>query len=381
MQLVEKLDASDARLDHLDAIERGLADLLIQMEAPAHVGPRSGGIANTEVDALKRDVQRTQDTLETVHGTLGHVVDRLATIETSIRDNAPSRAVTIPEPARIPEFTTAPAVAPPAIGPAEPVASLQDIPLSPPVAPTQSAMFRESPVADTPAGPKVNPAPASDRRPIDPDLPPDHPLEPGAGRSRGGNSPAERIAASEAALENVRPPVIPDPAGKSNFIAAARRAAQAAIVEAPLPKEKPAPAPMGGDAGKSSLTGKFGGIRKLMVGAGVILFILGALHFASTRFWFGTMPAEQATHETPVAEPPTVTAPPASDRQSSALPSGFSMAPNAFGIDSLPTAPATTSESGPTGALYQPIPQADVMPSAGPALLPQTPPALADAQQ
>ena len=330
VQLAQKLDVSDARLDHLGAIERGLADLLIQMEGQ-RMSAASGGIANIEADALKRDVRRTQDTLESVHGTLGHMVDRLATIEAGIRDNPPSRALTIPEPARIPEFTTAPAIAPAAIAPmpAQPAAALQDIPLSPPVAPTQSAMFRESPVADTPAAPKANPAPASDRRPIDPDLPPDHPLEPGAGRSRG-NSPAERIAASEAALENIRPPVIPDPAGKSNFIAAARRAAQAAIVEAPPPKEKPATAPTGGNTDKSSLIGKLGGIRKLVVGAGVILLILGALHFVTTRFWSGATPAEQATHETPVAEPPTVTAPPASDRQSSALPPGFSISPNAF---------------------------------------------------
>ena len=81
-----------------------------------------------------------------------------------------------------------------------------------------------------------NPAPATERerRPIDPDLPPDHPLEPGATRTRG-SSPADRIAASEAALGPAKPPVIPDPGGKSNFIAAARRAAQAAASEAPAP--------------------------------------------------------------------------------------------------------------------------------------------------
>ena len=382
VRLVEKLDASDARLDHLGAIERGLADLLIQMEGQ-RLSAERGSIDNV-ADALKRDVQRTQDSLETVHGTLGHVVDRLATIEAGIRETPAPRAADLAMDAPMPALATPPAGASTAIAPMTspgPAPSLQDIALSPPVAPTQAAMFQEPPAADTPAAPRANPTPASDRRPIDPDLPPDHPLEPGAGRSRG-SSPAERIAASEAALENVRPPVIPDPAGKSNFIAAARRAAQAAIVEAPPPREKRTPEPAGGNAGKSQ-TGKRGYARKLMVGAAIIMLILGALHFVTTRFWFGATPAaEQATQTThdeiPVAEPPRVTPPPASDRQSSALPPGisiapnaFSMAPNAFGIDPVP-APNTEHS---TGAFLQSVPQADVMPSAGPALLPQTAPA------
>ena len=330
VRLVEKLDASDARLDHLGAIERGLADLLIQMEGQRMSAER-GGIDNAEADAIKRDVQRTQDSLETVHGTLGHVVDRLATIEAGIRETPAPRAANPAAHAPMPALATPPAGASTAIAPmsSEPAPGLQDIALSPPVAPTQPAMFQEPPVADTPAAPRANPTPASDRRPIDPDLPPDHPLEPGAGRSRG-SSPAERIAASEAALENVRPPVIPDPAGKSNFIAAARRAAQAAIVEAPPPREKRAPEPASSDPGKSR-TGKRGGqARKLLVVAAIILIVLGALHFVTTRFWFAATPAaEQATQTThdeiPVAEPPRVTSPPASDRQSTALPPGISI--------------------------------------------------------
>ena len=96
MRLVEKLDASDARLDHLDAIERGLADLLIQIEGQRMAAPR-GGIESPDADALKRDVQRTQDSLEAVHGTLGHVVDRLATIEAGIRGKPEPRAAAMPE--------------------------------------------------------------------------------------------------------------------------------------------------------------------------------------------------------------------------------------------------------------------------------------------
>src|SRR5262249_42903300 len=152
---------------------------------------RSEPMPVPEVDMLKRDVRRTQDSIEAVHGTLGHVVDRLAMIETEIRNATPAAA----QPPR----------------PAAPARGAMPAPTrgAPPVAPT----------SPTPTNPMGNPAP-TDRAPIDPDLPPDHPLEPGAARSRG-NSPADRIAASEEALGPSRPPVISDPGGKANFIAAA----------------------------------------------------------------------------------------------------------------------------------------------------------------
>src|SRR5215831_17438415 len=92
-KLVEKLDASDVRLDHLETIERGLADLLVHLESQrgANSAPAAPA-ALPGVDALLRDVadlkqteKRTRDSLEAVHGTLGHVVDRLAVIETDLR--------------------------------------------------------------------------------------------------------------------------------------------------------------------------------------------------------------------------------------------------------------------------------------------------------
>ena len=39
-----------------------------------------------DVTSLKEMERQTQDALEAVHGTLGHVVDRLAMIETDMRD-------------------------------------------------------------------------------------------------------------------------------------------------------------------------------------------------------------------------------------------------------------------------------------------------------
>src|SRR5712691_3092417 len=242
-KLVEKLDASDSRLNHLEAIERGLAELLIHLEHQRvpHLARAAGG-PPPEVDALHRDVadlrqtdKKTQDSIEAVHGTLGHVVDRLAMIETDMRGKttqAPAAPAKPPAPGAAPkaaapvapvELPAAPTIPPP---PAAPVATA--------AAPTPEAAA-SSPAPATPIAAKAGPAVAGERRPIDPNLPPDHPLEPGSGVTRGRHpaSAADRIAASEAALGPAKPPVIPDPGGKSNFIAAARRAAQAALGEAP----------------------------------------------------------------------------------------------------------------------------------------------------
>ena len=98
-QLVKRFDASDARLGHLEAIERGLADLLVHIEEIRRASDKGGGFAAAaapappaDADEIKRTVEeirqserRTQDTLEAVQGTVEQVVDRLAVIETDMR--------------------------------------------------------------------------------------------------------------------------------------------------------------------------------------------------------------------------------------------------------------------------------------------------------
>src|SRR5690606_9638136 len=88
VRLAEKLDASDSRFANLEAVERGLADLLSQTENQQRREPPPQSSANEHVDALRLDVARTQDSLEAVHSTLGILVDRLAIIETGIRTQA-----------------------------------------------------------------------------------------------------------------------------------------------------------------------------------------------------------------------------------------------------------------------------------------------------
>jgi localization factor PodJL len=276
--LVEKLDTSNARLDHLDSIERALADLLVFLERQPDVELPAAPPA-PEVSSLRQDVQQTQSSLENVQGALEHLIDRLDMIETDIRIGRPVPAADMPglEPAAG-ALAARPAVAPAALSAALPVATARashPAPAVPPAVPTARA-------------PERNPEPPAphEHRPIDPNLPPDHPLEPGATRGRTGNSPVDRIAASEAALGPVKPQVIPDPGGsKSNFIAAARRAAQAANTESALRNEKPAPAPATNNAPKSKSAPGWGNrVRSLLVAVSVVLIVLGSLHLAASLF-------------------------------------------------------------------------------------------------
>jgi localization factor PodJL len=97
-QLIGKLDASDARLGKLTAVERGVTDLLSQIEefrGPATAPASDPSARPAAVDAIARDVveikrseQRTKDSLEAVHGTVEQVVGRLAMIESDIHDVA-----------------------------------------------------------------------------------------------------------------------------------------------------------------------------------------------------------------------------------------------------------------------------------------------------
>jgi len=216
-KLSEKLDASDSRLGHLEAIERGLADLLVYLEEM-----RSGGSRGlrapppTEPAAAPAAPQRPAP-------------------------NAPA-AAPMPAPAfaqspldLIPESQpSAPAMQAPAPEPTPPPQQLQ--PLAPRAAPVEvehvppAEPVRQPVARQMPRGPQ--------RQAIDPNLPPDTPLEPGSGapRHRPGSA-AARIAASEAALGSARP-MGSETGGKSAAIAAARNAAKAAYLDTPvkLPK-------------------------------------------------------------------------------------------------------------------------------------------------
>lgn len=278
--LVERLDASDSRLGHLEAIERGLGDLLVQVEdmrANKQADSlRAEAQSAVGVDALKHDLARTQTTLEAVNGTLGSLVDRLAKMEREFRDSRPASDSEAPLELSQPIGRIAARAVP-------------DLAPEPPHLPPAPQIAEPAPIAPAVAAPAPEPVSKRPTRiaPIDPDLPPDQPLEPGSGppRSRSG----ARIAAES-----------PDKPAKSNFIAAARRAAQAAAKERPAKSPEPAaPAPalaLADNGPPAAPRGLISRVKSLLVAASVASIVIGAVSIGGQfllGFVGGDKPAPQ----------------------------------------------------------------------------------------
>jgi localization factor PodJL len=288
--LMQRLDASDARLGLLEGVERGLADLLVYIKqlraGGVSVDSASGGVVpgyaiDHQFAEIKDSEQRTQDSIEAVQGTVEHVVDRLARIESDMRVH---RSWSDPEEslgAQVPD-------------------------LAPSLSPAQE------PEAATEADKAAEIEPAANRRgiartPIDPDLPPDHPLEPGSapGRARRPMTPVERLAALDSAAP-ANPPVIPDPAGgKADFIAAARRAAQAAASTSPNDKSSVIPG-TATSSGSKKLSDR---LRTLFVAAAVVAIVVGGFRVVSQMLDHGSPPPEAQTTPPRVLTEPTPGAP------------------------------------------------------------------------
>jgi localization factor PodJL len=327
--LLERLEASgDHRSGNLGRVEEGLQDILHHLERQqtsfanfvannrSEPAVQDSGLA----DLFKRELsdirfsqsetdRHTQDSLEAVHNTLGHVVDRLSMIEGDLRTAR----------AQPPAATAAPGFAAPAPSAPEP-SNFAPKPPKPAPAEAEASSLKTPPIAVAPqikpglpnaavaqahfaAAPRdfhaVSPAepPAALPRSISeilephtapsrvagpPELPPDHPLEPGTRPSGRVASPSERIAASENAISNIPAATSKEPVSTSSFIAAARRAAQAAAAAPPPDKagRQPKPAQAAGQAkAASTLTSK---IRSLLVGASVVVIVLGTFKMAMT---------------------------------------------------------------------------------------------------
>jgi len=254
VKLVERLDASDSRLGHLEAIERGLADLLVHIEEMrANKGAMSG--TPPAVDALKSELQQ-------VHGTLGSVVDRLATIEKGMRGEARPRPVSDEEYAEITQPVGR--IAARVVSDVQPAAAPQPVPVAAPAPPP-------------PPPPAPKRLPAATQLPFNPELPPDQPLEPGSGPPQMRTGP--RIA-------DLARPGAASPAGKSGFIAAARRAAQAAVQV--VPDRAPVPEPVveadETDAGPSLRARLSKKVKSLFIAASVIAIVVGSVQIVGNYY-------------------------------------------------------------------------------------------------
>ncbi|MBU6461307.1 MAG: SEL1-like repeat protein [Bradyrhizobium sp.] len=412
--LLERLEAtSDHRSGNLERVEDGLQDILRHLEnqqasfaalaeSARNAAPRDLGGQDSELaEIVKRELtdirfsqterdRHTQESLEAVHNTLGHVVDRLAMIEGDLRTVRSVPVATLPEVRSEPRPATpqtAPQAPPhlampPQIKPELPNPAANDAHFN--AAPRE---FHAAPAAIASIAPRaiseiLEPYAAPARATIEPGLPPDHPLEPGTRPNGRPASPSERIAASESAISEI-PAARPEPATASSFIAAARRAAQAAAA-AQQPTGKPAKpakaariqakasATAPGDKEPSTITSK---IRSLLVGASVVVIVLGTFKLAMTLLDGGSLlqfpagkssstpapaqaPADSdAKPESPAPATPSMTAPTPIGRQSynnsSTDNSGASMA--------IPPVGSPTAANDITGA----IPAAPLAPTDG----------------
>ncbi|MGY4574143.1 SEL1-like repeat protein [Bradyrhizobium sp. USDA 3256] len=372
--LLERLESADQRSGNLGRVEEALHDIMRHLEAQhAHIASLADAARNVStsspqpmmdsgiVDMVKRELsdirfsqsetdRRTQDSLETVHNTLGHVVDRLAMIENDLRTvrTAP------PAPAPAESRMEAPRMEMPRAAMSQPIAQPKAEAYKPdsyrPELPNpalaqehfmsaprefHAAQPVESAAPPPPLPPRaiseiLEPHAASARAAIAPELPPDHPLEPGTRPSGRVASPSERIADSERAISDL-PAGKKEPVSTSSFIAAARRAAQAAAAQpvnekaaraaskaAAKAKEKAdkaakaaaakagtvaagAPATGAPEAQPSTITSK---IRSLLVGASVVVILLSTAKMAMNLLDTSSAPQVPAIEHSEPATPP-----------------------------------------------------------------------------
>ena len=346
--LLERIEAAaDPRNTNLSRVEDGLHDILRHLErqqatyaalaeSRSSAPPPDSGM----VDLVQRELsdlrfsqaetnRHTQDSLEAVHSALGHVVDRLSMIEGDLRAVRTAPAAPAPQPAPMaapvepaplpreprpqaqqPNYDPKPELPNPAAAQAAFVAAPREFHAAAPVAPPP-----------VPQGPPIPPRAISEilephtaRAALAPELPPDHPLEPGTRPGGRIATPSERIAASESAISGIATPP-KEPVSSSSFIAAARRAAQAAAAQ---PEKSGRAAKAGADRakekgkdGSSTITSK---IRSLLVGASVVVIVLGTFKMAMNLLDGGSAPAPQAMQDVPSEPAPQPAPPPAESK-------------------------------------------------------------------
>ena len=347
--------------DILRHLERQHANLVALAESNRQISaPAPMAIDSDLIDMVKRELsdirfsqtetdRRTQDSLETVHNTLGHVVDRLSMIEGDLRvvRSAPIAPAQAAQPASTPvePRAEAPRVAtPPAMAPQpkpelpNPAARehLQEPPQAHFAAAPREFLAAQPPAAPAPPQPPraiseiLEPHAAPPRVAIEPDLPPDHPLEPGTRPTARVSSPSERIAASESAISEISTGP-KKPVSTSSFIAAARRAAQAAAAQPVNEKAARAASKAAAKAKDkpkdgqepSTITSK---IRSLLVGASVVVIVLGTFKMAMTLLDTGSAPPMPAMENS--SEPAFSAAPMQAPADNSAAPAPAPAAPS-----------------------------------------------------
>jgi localization factor PodJL len=227
--VVERLDASEAKLAGLGTIERGISDLSAQFDkARANamdVAERAAKTALRELKAAQQTMPQQMAAAQTA--TPAH--EHMATSKPLAGEPLQVRSVTKVTPAEQQRFT------------------------------------RSAPVTVR----------SQDEFVATDGLPADYPLEPGSGAPRSRPTPVQqRIAQSEAAVADIAPRPNDANAKTSDFIAAARRAAQAAAAESTAEEAA-------GKSKKGALQGILARSRRAVL-LGLVVALLG---FSVVRFF------------------------------------------------------------------------------------------------
>jgi hypothetical protein len=270
-KLVEKLETSDARLSHLEAIERELAEALVHI-VRQHAANRAplARMPVPELDALSRDIaalreseKKVQGSLELIHGGLAHVIDRLDLIEINMRKDVASAR--------------------------DPLVAVSADPLAP-----ATTTASKAPVVSEAPPTAVEPAcagePTLSHLPTRPNLSREDAAESGSGAALVGT---------------LKLSVLPDHGGRSDLIAAARRAAQGPRGTVPGRDDEPA----GSKITPSAPTSAIGSSRAWLGAIAATLIVLGLLQIARIlviAFDERTTSAPSYTAMTPDAMPNAV---------------------------------------------------------------------------
>jgi localization factor PodJL len=270
-----------------------------------------------------------------VHGTLDPVTDRPAIIE---KDHTPDTA-----PRLLPDTALRAPVPAPARGPSAPAPE-----------PVRSFYAEFSHFGLQSASPvTIDSTPLADQ-----------PLEPGSGRPDLGASPGVRTATSEAALGAARPATATR-SNKSSFIAAARRAAQAAGQD---PKSRqPESFRKNGSERTSPKAEIMTHVKSMFLATSIVAIIVGSIQFASNIFDFEIFD----TNETKVAAPSPETDT-ANGSIAAEAPESETSTTLADDQVASPSAPATSAADADTAASL-------LVPPTLPSLTPALPPPVATA--
>jgi localization factor PodJL len=335
--LANRLDIAQQRSGH--EIETRLQDIVSHLSSLREsAGQQAEHVARTVMGDTLAGMQhsqsdlddKTQKALGAVHESLERIVSRLATLEQDIVSERVQPAKIAMAPAKHPSFEAA--VFEAAIPAQQAVPVREDLAraMSKAVAPAADMVASHNP-APRDMMPPVRSAPVADGLL-------DLPLEPGSGRPGGG-----RMDASQAFDQDGLPANEPGQV-KASFIAAARRAAKAAV-EAQAQNEK-TEAPKSRTAfNPSKLKGAFAKPRKqvVLLSLAALILAVGAMHVLSTPPGTGTPTLED----------------PAAARQSRVIEQGNG-ATTGDKVSSLPGKTTGDAASRTAASTSQALPKADL---------------------